>query len=86
MKKVIESGIIANAAIACRDSVRAVRAEAIYMMGNVLIKLGDDKQMQTIRTLTLQYEIEANLLETLRYDYRSPADQQVVLMIYDALF
>lgn len=46
MEKVIQSGIIANVGIACKDNIRQVRREAIYMLGNLLKKLCDEKMLQ----------------------------------------
>ena len=75
LERVIESGVIANITIACRDNVRTVRREAIFMLANMLTKLCDEKMLQQIRTLTLQYQIEA-----------IPENQQIALFAFNELF
>lgn len=86
LERVIESGVIANITIACRDNVRTVRREAIFMLANMLTKLCDEKMLQQIRTLTLQYQIEAILLDCLRNDWRIPENQQIALFAFNELF
>lgn len=41
MMVVIESGILMKVALACRDILPSVKKEAIYLVGNLLIKLSN---------------------------------------------
>lgn len=65
----IQSGIIANAALAARDSVRSVKREAIEFLGNLLVNLGSHHEHTVIRELMLSYELFTILLDILRNDW-----------------
>ena len=69
---VIRSGILANVAMACRSGAKAVKKEAIWCFGNLLIQMYEQSEVLKIRELVQNFEIETSLLESLRCDFRSP--------------
>jgi len=51
MNSVVSSGILMNVAMCCRAPVRKVKKEAIHMLGNLIIKLGEVQELQLLRQL-----------------------------------
>ena len=59
-------------ALACRDHVRGVKHEAIYMISNLIYKLCETEDTAMLRDICQQYEIMVTFLDVLRIDYKSP--------------
>lgn len=72
-------------AIACRDSVLPVRKEAIYALATTIIVLCNQDELSLVRTLLLQYDVEATLLDVLRNNY-IPESQLIALQVFQNLF
>lgn len=86
LQVVIDSEILMSVAIACRDSIRSVKKEAIGMVGNLLMELSQAREFGLIKKLVRQYELETSLINVLKDDWSSPENQQVALMTYEVLF
>lgn len=51
LQVVIDSEILMSVAIACRDSIRSVKKEAIGMVGNLLTELSQAREFGLIKKL-----------------------------------